>query len=226
MSFSRESIASRALSTSPPSTNVSHLPTASTIDFSWRTASPSCFRFSLLLRLLTISKPPRAISLSRASNSSRNCLILATESAASEWSSRNEPRAAKNEEDAVEMAEMRCTSIVSMYHDNFSCKMAFVARAFLGPIAVPLEFLRSSGAPGAGRITSERSLTMSNVRGFSRWKSSSKYTFGMVERGASACVARFPGPPLERRLGEGASRVANEDSDDHDVFLDMLDFPF
>jgi hypothetical protein len=60
--------------------------------------------------------------------------------------------------------------------------MALVARAFLGAAATPLlsPLLK---ALEFGEMTSDRSLTTSNVRGFSRWKSSSKYTLGMVDNG-------------------------------------------
>lgn len=62
---------------------------------------------------------------------------------------------------------------MSIYHDSFSCKIAFVARAFRGAGVLPLDPL-VSGVLGIGRTTSESSLTTSNVRGFSKWKFSSK----------------------------------------------------
>src|SRR4051794_14582081 len=85
-----------------------------------------------------------------------------------------------------------------MYQDSFSCKMAFVASALRGAAAWPLE-ANFSSLPGTGRTTSERSLTMSKVRGFSRRKSSSKYTVGIVESGGGPWACPLLGRELERR---------------------------
>ena len=72
----------------------------------------------------------------------------------------------------MEIADIRCTSTVSMYQDSFSCRIAFVARAFLpgcGASDIPLALFTSSVLVVlAGRTTSDRSLTISKVLGFSR----------------------------------------------------------
>src|SRR6478735_5964386 len=99
-----------------------------------------------------------------------------------------------------------------MYHDNFSCKIALVARAFLGVAALPLSELCPSSAL-AGRITSDRSLTMSKVRGFSRWNSSSKYTVGIVDRGGGPCVDLRIKPALGLRAGLWPSFEFIDESD-------------
>ena len=72
--------------------------------------------------------------------------------------------------EAKEMELIRCTSTVSMYHESFSWRIAFVARAFLGAQAFP----KLAFSIEVGGVTSDRSLTTSKVLGFSRWKFSSK----------------------------------------------------
>ena len=99
-----------------------------------------------------------------------------------------------------------------MYHDSFSCRIALVARAFRGAAALPLSAPFPSSAL-AGRITSDRSLTMSNVRGFSRWNSSSKYTVGMVDSGGGPCVDLRIKPALGLRTGPWPSFEFIDESD-------------
>jgi hypothetical protein len=86
-----------------------------------------------------------------------------------------EPRAEKNDFEAVDIELIRWTSTVSIYQDNFSCRIALEARDFL-----PL------GAKEGSRTISECSDTISKVLGFSRWKSSSEYTVGIVDNGVTA----------------------------------------
>src|ERR1700742_436650 len=97
---------------------------------------------------------------------------------------------------------MRWISTVSRYQDNFSCRIAFVARAFLGVTGAPFAepFMAFDSSLWGVRITSERSVTTSNIRGFSRWKDSSKYTFGIEDNGATARWVRLETPLLDLRL--------------------------
>lgn len=108
---------------------------------------------------------------------------------------------------------IKWTSMVSMYHDSFSCNIAFVASAFRGTVAVPsLEVFSESGMSFGG-TTSDRSLTTSNVRGFSRWKSSSKYTLGIVDSGVGPCCVLRLWPEL--LLPDSIEvKLATDDTDD------------
>ena len=110
---------------------------------------------------------------------------------------------------------------MSMYQESFSCKIAFVASAFLGvPFAKMSAFLSSDVGCGV-RIISDLSLTISKVRGFSSWKFSSKYTPGMVDNGVTAWRLL---KPLDLRLGWGESEPIEdtESSRDAEGLFDSL----
>ena len=83
-------------------------------------------------------------------------------------------------------------------------------------MAPPFKSLVSFFSAG---IISDLSLTTSNVRGFSRWKSSSKYTVGIVDSGGGPCAPlRIPAELVLRR-GLGGSTELIEDMEDVDPFL-------
>ena len=156
------SISSSARSISPFSNFSSDWCTAVTISSSCKIASASRRTLVLLCFSLTTFRPSIAISLSSLARSRRNLCIRTTDSSASSCNSRSEPRAEKNDFEAVDIEEIKCTSTVSIYQESFSCSMAFVANDF-----------RPEGVAFGSRMISECSETISNVRGFSRWKSSS-----------------------------------------------------
>jgi hypothetical protein len=65
-----------------------------------------------------------------------------------------------------------------MYHESFSCRIAFVARTFLGSVAFSL---LAFPVVGFGGTMADRSLMIWNVLKFSRWNSSSKYILGIID---------------------------------------------
>src|SRR3569833_1022194 len=79
-------------------------------------------------------------------------------------------RELRKRSEAVDILQIRCISTVSKYHESFSWRIAFVARAFLGAGTVlSLAF----SVVEVWRFTLLRSLAISMVLGLSRWNSSS-----------------------------------------------------
>ena len=111
----------------------------------------------------------------------RSRSILATTLEACVLILRRSSSAEKNVLEAFEISWIKCNSTVSIYQDNFSCKIRLLASTLCLGICCCCWSPWSSG-----RISDDFSLTRSNMRGLSSWKSASKKTLGIVDSGVSS----------------------------------------